>query len=498
MLREGGNAVDAAVAAVLTSFVTESGLTGMGAGGFMLVHTPEEDALVDFFVEVPGRGGEERGAELVPVVVHFGDATQVFNIGAASCGVPGCPAGLEYVLRRFGSAPMSELAAPAAALAREGVRVNAQQAYMHQLLEPVFGEYAESREIYEPHGRRLAEGDVFRWPDLGDALERLGAEGAEPFTSGDVAEAVACWVLERGGTLTTADMAAYEPIDREPVRAELRGREILTNPPPSAGGILIAFSLAVLDRAGRADPEAIVLAMEEAQSVRTLEFNRGLHGEGLLAGVLSGERIEAAARRVAAGRRASSAGLDGPADRMGSTTHISALDSFGCCASVTCSNGTGSGVVVPGTGVHVNNMLGEEDLNPLGFHEFAPGLRLPSMMSPTVVLRGGEVEMVLGSGGSNRIRSAILQAIVRLVVEDAWAKDAVEGPRMHFEAGAVQAEPGVDEDALRALEAKAYEVVRWSKSDMFFGGVHAVARDPETGEIGGAGDPRRGGAVALA
>jgi gamma-glutamyltranspeptidase/glutathione hydrolase len=146
----------------------------------------------------------------------------------------------------------------------------------------------------------------------------------------------------------------------------------------------------------------------------------------------------------------------------------------------------------------VNNMLGEEDLNPLGFHEFAAGLRLPSMMSPTVVLREGEVEMVLGSGGSNRIRSAVLQTIVRLVVGDAWAGDAVEGPRVHFEGGAVQAEPGVDEDVLRALEAKGYEVVRWSKKDMFFGGVHAVARDPETGAIGGAGDPRRGGAVALA
>jgi gamma-glutamyltranspeptidase/glutathione hydrolase len=183
---------------------------------------------------------------------------------------------------------------------------------------------------------------------------------------------------------------------------------------------------------------------------------------------------------------------------MGSTTHISALDADGCCASVTCSNGTGSGIIVPGTGVHVNNMLGEEDLNPLGFHKFAPGLRLPSMMSPTVVLREGEVEMVLGSGGSNRIRSAILQAMVRLVVGDEWAEDAVGGPRVHFEGGAVQAEPGVDEDVLRSLEAKAYEVVRWRKRDMFFGGVHAVARDPDSGAVGGAGDPRRGGAVALA
>ena len=167
VLREGGNAVDAAVAAVLTSCVVESGLTGLGAGGFMLVHTPDEDVLTDFFVEVPGRGGVEPGADLVPVVVHFGDATQVFNIGAASCGVPGTPTGLEAVLRRFGSVPMADLAAPAARLAREGVVINAQQAYMHHLLEGIFGAYPESRQIYEPQGRPLEEGDTFRFPGSG-------------------------------------------------------------------------------------------------------------------------------------------------------------------------------------------------------------------------------------------------------------------------------------------------------------------------------------------
>jgi gamma-glutamyltranspeptidase/glutathione hydrolase len=165
---------------------------------------------------------------------------------------------------------------------------------------------------------------------------------------------------------------------------------------------------------------------------------------------------------------------------------------------VTCSNGTGSGIVVPGTGVHVNNMLGEEDLNPLGFHRLPTGVRLPSMMAPSMVLRDGEVEMVLGSGGSNRIRSAILQAALRLIVDEAWAEEAVAAPRVHFEAGVVQAEPGSDEDALRHLESRGYEVARWARPNWFFGGVHTVARDPETGAIGGAGDPRRGGAVALA
>jgi gamma-glutamyltranspeptidase/glutathione hydrolase len=498
VLRGGGNAVDAAIAAMLTSFVAESPLTGFGAGGFMLVHTAEEDVLLDFFVEVPGRGGVHRRSELVPVEVDFGDAIQIFNIGPASCGTPGNGVGMDEALRRFGSVPMGELAAPAAALARDGVVVNHRQAYVHKLLEALLIAYPEGREIYAPDGHLLAEGDTFIFPELGDALERYGQEGPEPFYRGEVAESLSSWVLDGGGTLTTDDLAAYEVANREPIRVALQGREILTNPPPSAGGILIAFSLGVLQRAGRTDLEALVLAMEEAQAARTEDFNRGLYEDGFTERFLGEERLQAAAERVAAGVRTNGAGTTGPADLLGSTTHISALDGEGNCASVTCSNGTGSGVIVPGTGVHVNNMLGEQDLNPQGFHLWPTGVRLPSMMAPSVVLREGEVEMVLGSGGSNRIRSAILQAAVALIASDAWAEDAVAAPRAHFEDGAVQAEPGLDEAALGRLEALGYDVVRWSKPDWFFGGVHAVARDPETGATGGAGDPRRGGCVALA
>ena len=151
---------------------------------------------------------------------------------------------------------------------------------------------------------------------------------------------------------------------------------------------------------------------------------------------------------------------------------------------------------MPGTGVHVNNMLGEEDLNPLGFFHLPTGARMPSMMSPTVVLRDGELEVGLGSGGSNRIRSAITQALVGMLDRGLGAQDAVDAPRVHFESGTVHAEPGIDAAALERLEAAGYEVARWRERNVFFGGVHAVRRDPESGELEAAGDPRRGGAVA--
>jgi gamma-glutamyltranspeptidase/glutathione hydrolase len=475
VLREGGNAVDAAVAAVITSCVTESPLTGLGAGGYMLVHAGGKTTVHDFFVAAPGAEGLERGSELVPIPVHFTpESAQVFHVGAASCGVPGTPAGLERVLDLFGTVPLAALAAPAAALAREGVVINDEQAYFVAILAPILTHYEEAREIYAPGGNLLRAGDLFRFPELGDALERLGADGAEPFYRGEIAKLISDWVVERGGTLGAADLAAYEPIAREPVSAGFRGRQVLTNPPPSPGGLLIAFALELLDRtSGSPGTVEIVRVMEAAQAERTREFLAGLYEEGFAASFLA-------------------------ADRLGSTTHITVIDADGLCASVTCSNGTGSGIVVPGTGVHVNNMLGEQDLNPLGFHQHPPGRRMPSMMSPTVVLRDGELEAGLGSGGSNRIRSAILQTIVRLVSDGYEVGDAVEAPRVHFEAGAVEAEPGVDEGALEELAAQGYEVVRWPDRNVFFGGVHAVARDPATGELAGGGDPRRGGAVAVA
>jgi len=467
VLREGGNAVDAAVAAVLTSFVTESPLTGLGAGGFMLVHDPErDDVLLDFFVEVPGRTVWERRSEPVPIPVYFSpDSPQVFNVGAASCGVPGTAAGLAAALERFGSVPLVELVREPAALARDGVEINAQQAFIFEILAPILTHQPEGAAIYAPEGRILGEGEVFRFGELGDALERYGAEGPDPFYRGQTARMVSEWVVERGGTLGADDLAAYQPEMREPVHARYAGRDVLTNPPPSSGGTLIAFALALLDLAGSSDLASVVAAMEEAQVARTEAFFHGLYEDGFADRFLAADRLEQAAARVREGIRPPAPGSESPGDRLGSTTHITAVDGEGRCVAVTCSNGSGSGVIVPGTGVHMNNMLGEEDLNPLGFHVTPSGRRVPSMMSPTVVLSDGELELGLGSGGSNRIRSAVLQTIIRVIADGMDAQEAVSAPRVHFESGAVQVEPGVDEHGLDVLADRDFRLVRWSDRD---------------------------------
>jgi gamma-glutamyltranspeptidase / glutathione hydrolase len=483
VLREGGNAVDAATAAVLASFAVESPLTGFGAGGFMMVSRGEETVLIDFFVAAPGKDGRERRVELVPVPVHFDEETvQTFYVGPASCGVPGTAAGLELALQRFGTLQLADLVTTGLKLAREGAPVNAEQAYIFEILWPIHERLADTRQLYAPQGKPLGEGDVFRFPELAEALERFGAEGAEPFYRGDIAAALSAYVGEHGGTLGATDLAQYEAVERRPIRAPFRGTEVLTNPPPSSGGILIAYSLGLLERLSeRAGPEQLVAAMDAANRARDESFAEALYGEGLEAALLDPQRLDLRA-----------------GDLLGSTTHISVLDGDGMCASVTCSNGSGSGVLVPGTGVILNNMLGEEDLNPLGFHAIAPGRRVPSMMAPTVVRRGGEIELGLGSAGSNRIRSAIVQTVVRAVEQGMSAGEAVRAPRLHFEQGIVQAEPGIDEGALAQIEARGLPVLRRPRINLFFGGVQAVARDPSSGELSGGGDPRRGGSVAIA
>jgi gamma-glutamyltranspeptidase/glutathione hydrolase len=475
VLRGGGNAVDAAVGAMLASFATEPLLTGFGAGGYMLVAAPgQTPVLLDFFVEAPGRGADsDARAQLIPITVSFGDAIQVFNIGAASVGTYGTPAGIHEATARFGRIPLADLVEPAARLARGGVEVTPQQAYVFEILGDIVTSTPESAALFAPDGRLPGAGDTIHQPELADSLERLGSDGPAPFYTGDVGAAIVEWVYSRGGMLTAEDLEAYGVIDRKPIEVGYRGRMVLTNPPPSAGGILIARALSWLDSDREApELERIVEVMERTQEERTPEF---------LAGLDDPEFVERFLR---------ARGDDAP---LGSTTHIAVLDSEDRACSVTCSNGSCSGVIVPGTGIHLNNMMGEQDLNPLGFHRDPPGRRMPSMMAPTAVLRDGVAELVLGSAGSNRIRSAILQTIVRVIDSGMRAPDAVEAPRVHFEDGVVYAEPGFDTGE---LEAAGRAIARFRERNLFFGGVQAAERDSD-GRFWGGGDPRRGGAAIV-
>jgi gamma-glutamyltranspeptidase/glutathione hydrolase len=439
VLFAGGNAVDACIAAGAVSWICESPLTGPGGGGFLLVHHVDEarTELLDFFVTVPQRAASP--SELIEVVVDFGDSQQVFYTGPMSVAVPGMVLGFWEAATRWGSMPWADLLAPAVRLAREGVVLNEAQGYLHEILDLLLRYSPEGDAIYGP-GRALRPGERFAVPELADTLEQLAVEGPDFFYRGELAQRIAAHV-----PITLDDLAHYEVIDRQPLAASFRGHELRTNPGPSSGGRLLTVGLEELG-AGEASPVAIVRAMEAQDAMRR-------------------------------------------AEDVGGTTHISAVDGNGDAASLSCSLGSSGGVVVPGTGLQLNNMLGEPQL----IGEERPGERLTSLMTPSLLLRDGKPRLVVGSAGSSRLHGAILQVVATVIARGQGVEDAVEAPRIHFENGVAHCE---DPAAADELEAAGYPVVRWRDQNLFFGGVSAVEiRDD--GTLAGAGDPRRGGAAVV-
>ena len=492
VLADGGNAVDACIAAAFVSWVAESPLTGPGAGGFMLVHRASDEStrVLDHFVAVPGLGLRRRGqTEMDSVDVDFTpESKQVFRIGAASCAVPGAVAGLGEAHRQFGSLPWRVLLEPAIELAREGVVLTKPQAYLHAILDLILRHMDEGREIYGPDGKRLVAGDRLVMSDFAGTLEQLAEKGADDFYRGDLARALSGHVRELGGEITLRDLAEYRLIRRRPVRAGFLGHEYESNPPPSTGGVLIGVGVRLVDRLGVAGPPGsaeamaqLVELMREQDAARGGAFARELYRVGLARRLLDDREVGTIARRL---RRR-------PPETQRGTTHISVADERGNAAALTASTGSGSGVVVPGTGIQLNNMLGEFDLTATGGIP-QPGVRFTSGMAPTIVLREGRPRLVVGSAGSLRLRGAIFQVVVNVVAHGLGVEDAIERPRVHADETHVHCEGGNDPAELDRLESWGYELARWRRRNLFFGGVSGVEFQAD-GTLAAAGDPRRGG-----
>jgi gamma-glutamyltranspeptidase/glutathione hydrolase len=399
----------------------------------------------------------------------------VFRVGGASCAVPGTTAGLEALHRAHGTLPWREVVAPAAELARAGVELSRPQAHLHAILDLILRHTAEGRRVYSrADGSRLQPGDVLRLPDLGDTLDLVAAEGAGALYSGELAAAIAATVAENGGRLTSEDLAAYEVVWREPVRVPYLGYEVVSNPPPSSGGILIAYGLALLERIGTAEVPgsaealaALAGVMREQTRVRDDLFAAALHDGSLRERLLDDRALADAVARIAGGEP----GLPEPAP-AGGTTHVSAVDAAGNAASLSSSTGSGSGVIVPGTGVHLNTRRGYS--HPHAGAPAEPGHRLTSMMAPTVVLGPEGPRVVVGSAGSVRLRGAIMQVIVNVIGHGLDVAAAIDAPRVHVEDAHVHCEGGFDAAELDRLESWGHHVVRWRRPNLYFGGTNAV------------------------
>lgn len=475
ILRDGGNAFDAVVAAQCTACAAEPVLASLAGGGFLLARAAgAEPVLYDFFVQTPLAKRAPEDLDFYPVEADFGGVTQEFHVGVGAAATPGFVRGLFDIHQDLCSLPMERLMRPAIEAARGGVSVTPLQAYMMDVVGPIYCGNDETRRIYGGGGQHpLREGEVLRQPELADTFEALHRDGAELFYQGALGAAL-IGLCSEGGQLRSEDLVRYRTERREPLALRYRDANVWTNPLPSTGGVLVALALGLLDGTEAADETDRVANIAHAMRLT----NQARLEAGAEASLDTG--LLARYRRRMRGRGQSRRG----------TTHISVADRDGNLAAMTVSNGEGCGRLVPGTGIMVNNMLGEEDINPGGFHRWTPGTRLASMMAPTLVEMPG-AHLVLGTGGSNRIRSAILQTLDQLVRAGRAPEEAVSAPRLHVEGERLSLESGFSPATVAALEDAFDDVEHWGRANLFFGGVHIAGR--RDGAFVAVGDPRRGG-----
>ena len=488
VLSADGNAYDAWIAAVATACVCEPVLTSLGGGGFLLAAPADgRPVVIDFFTQTPRhRPPIPEELDFRAFDAQFGTETQEFWIGWGTTAVPGVVAGIFEVHQRLGRMPLREILTPAIQAANEGVAVREAQAGLFQVVKTAFLSTAESRAIFgsaRTPGEILAVGETLRFPEFADVLDCLAAEGPNLFYRGEIAAAL-LEASRDAGVLQRADLESYSAEMRAPLSTTFEGAEILINPPPAAGGLLASLGLSLLDGAGLGalhqndDAHARLVAKAIGRTVDIEALNDWDPEEGEADPVLL-----ARWRDEIRNLRFASQG----------TTHASIVDRHGNVASATVSNGSGSGCMIPGTGIMVNNMLGEAELNPGGFHAWPLDQRLTSMMAPTVARWPNGTRAAIGSGGSRRIPSAILQVIVNLAVRGMTLGDAIDAPRLHVTGGRLSVEGGFDPGNLSLTLSDWPDHRIWDERNVFFGGVHAVRASK--GGTEAFGDPRRGGAA---
>ncbi len=501
----GGNAADAAVAAAAAVGVTEPLMSSIGGGGFALVRAPGEGTsggsgtaeVIDYYDCMPGKGLPPAafGASGSPttMILKYGAGVESI-VGAASCAVPGSLRGWELLLRRHGKLTLREALAPAVRLARDGFELCKTSGMWFEVAEEVLRLTDETRKNFYTNGRVYRTSEEIRFPELAETLQAVGEAGADLFYEGDMARRISSYILAEGGIVTEEDLASYEAIVREPLSFDYNGRTLYTNGPPSAGGPTLAQMMRVIsgyDLMSLPDEDygkILAGAMKYALEDRDRAYTEISENAAVARHLISEDYVRAQRARIFSGSGSASG------DSFGSphTTHLSCVDETGLAVSITASMGYGSGIVIPGTGIPMNNALGEPELNPRGFHALSPGERLISTMSPTILSSPDGDLVSLGSPGASRIPTAVMQALVNVVDHGLPLETAVCAPRLHAERNLLAYESGA-----RKPDISGYErVLAYEEPSMYFGGVNAVRRTPE-GAFEAAADPRRSGGAAF-
>jgi gamma-glutamyltranspeptidase/glutathione hydrolase len=472
ILKIGGNAVDAAIAAMFASFVVEPCMSSAGGGAFANVLFNDKVRLYDFFCQTPRQKRPVSEVEFFPITVDFGDATEDFHIGRGSVAVPGTIAGAFALHRDFGSIPMKELVQPAIEFAKNGFKVVPFQYLDFQLLESILRVSDISKSIYFNDKNELKKvGESQAMPQFADFLDFISREGEAAFYKGEIARKTTDDQIANGGYLTREDFEKYEVILRQPLHFNYHEHQILTNPLPSTGGSLMALMMMNLEK----------VTDNHLSKAHILNLNKTLETVANY-GKLPHQLAEALTEN-----------LKKHNSKYGSTTHFNIVDKDGNAVSLTCTNGEGSGYYIENTQVQLNNMLGEAALVPQGFHNWIPDARLSSMMAPTIVLDAADqLKTVMGSGGAGRIPSMIMQVIHLLVDYNLSPEAAVKSPRVHLMGNHFNIEKEGFEELPNKTELE-QELVLFNQKSLFFGGVHSIVK--EKGKLVAVADERRDGAI---
>lgn len=516
ILAQGGNAVDAGVAVAFALAVTLPRAGNIGGGGFMLVH----DAKTGQTHAIDYREMAPAGASRDMFLDAEGNAdSELSRYSGAASGVPGTVAGMKLVLDQYGSMPWADVIAPSIRLAEEGITVTPDLADSLEAMKERLTKYPSAAKIFYKEGGELYRpGDTLVQADLAKTLKTIAAEGPDGFYKGPVAEAIAKSVTEAGGKMTAEDMAAYKAVSREPVRGTYRGYEVVSMPPPSSGGVhliqilntLEGYPIGALGQNSSGTLHLMAEAMKLAYADRSEYLGDPDFVDVPVEALMSKEYAADMRDKISATFATPSEQIK-PADlapyESDQTTHYSIIDKDGNAISntYTINFSYGSGLVAEGTGVLMNNEMDDFSAKPgvpnayglVGGDANAvqAGKRPLSSMTPTIVNKDGQVWLVTGSPGGARIITTVLQVVMNMIDHDMNVAEASAAPRIHHQwlPDQLRIEEGISVDTQRALQAKGHVL----SLEEVMGSTQSVMRDPETGFLLGASDPRRAGAATV-
>ena len=496
ILRQGGNAIDAAVASAFAVSAGEPTVTSLGGAGIMMIYRADSETLevCDFFANAPRmKTSEQPNLDFFGIDLDYGPTQQTFYAGRGSAAVPGVIPGLGTVHEKYGHLSFSDLLMPAIRQLEEGVELGPRQCAMCEFLEPILTRESVPKRWYSPNGTYLSNSGQFSLPELAHTLRQMQAVGWRPYYENVlVPEMLDAFGPHKGGLLTSRDFEDYAPIFRSPIQTELFGHQVYTVPSPAAGGPMIALMLNLLNHRALQSKSSDALASAFAAALETADESRmrNVSGQPLLSNTDLDAKFNARLTQLSGQETAPG----GPP----STTHISVVDGDGNAVALTLSHGESNAYNIGNTGIMMNNFLGESDLLPQGFGTAETGVRLATMMSPTIAIGSNGEIIALGTGGANRIRSAILQCLWHLIAAQSTPRAAIDAPRLHYENGDLNLETfGRRKNLNTFIESIPNTVTLFTEPNLYFGGINCAVRDG-AGVLDGAGDPRRGGVSLFA